>query len=61
MKKYGNKLEYIWCRNKEDDELLIQHNVKIVKFLSPAFLFSMITCEVYVTNCSVEPFISKKE
>lgn len=60
-REYGNSIEYIWCRNQKDDELLAQTNVKIVKFLSPAFLLSMITCGVYVTNCSVEPFIPKRK
>ena len=60
-KKYGSALEYIWCRNEKDDELLAYNNIKTMKFLSPAFLFSMITCGVYVTNCSVEPFIPKRK
>lgn len=59
--KYGNRLEYIWCRNDPDEELAVYENVRTVRFLSVRFVLAFLTCGVYVTNLGIEPCFPKRK
>lgn len=59
--KYGDSLEYIWCRNEYDTELAAYSNVRTVKFRSPRYVFALCTCGVYVTNNGVDSYIPKRK
>lgn len=59
--KYGNSLEYIWCRNEYDTELATYSNVRTVKFRSFRYVFVLCTCGVYITNNGVDSYIPKRK
>lgn len=58
LKKYGNKYQYVWVLNCTDS---ISGAFSVVKFLSFAYFYRLLTSKIIISNLGIEPFFPKRK
>ena len=61
VKKYGDKMQYVWCINNPSNELKEKHNLTIVSYNSLRFFYYHMTSKVIVSNIPIPCYVPKRK